>query len=159
MSSSDLSKLLRGWQNLGTFLENKVHWKSKLSKYGINKSLSPIFVFFNEIFFCKDSADFWHRKMALKIRISLYLTFNTKSNKTPRTFLWPFSLTFGLVYSPLNSAMVSCWSEVTLYSLYSTYLTFQRAKLMTSLLRVWHLRTSLNIDFDRTTNFFFIVLH
>ena len=40
-------------QNLGAFLENKVHWKSKLSKYGINKSLSPIFVFFNEIFFVK----------------------------------------------------------------------------------------------------------
>ena len=100
-------------------------------------------------------ADFWRRKITLKIRILLYLTFNTNSNQIPRTFLWPFSLTFGLVYSPLNSAMVSCWSEVTLYSLYSTYLTFQRAKLMTSLLRVWHLRTSLNIDFDRTTNFFF----
>ena len=40
-------------QNLGAFLENKVHWKSKLSKYGINKSLSPIFVFFNEFFFVK----------------------------------------------------------------------------------------------------------
>ena len=101
-------------QNLGTFLENKVHWKSKLSKYVINKSLSPIFVFFNEFFFCKDSADFRHRKMALKIRISLYLTFNTKSSQISRTFLWPFSQTFGLVYSPLNSAKLSCSSEVTL---------------------------------------------
>ena len=39
-------------QNLGAFLENKVHWKSKLSKYGINKSLSPIFVFFNKKISC-----------------------------------------------------------------------------------------------------------
>ena len=43
----------------------------------VNKSLSPIFEFFNEIVF-KDSADFQHRKVALKIRIMLYLTFNTK---------------------------------------------------------------------------------
>ena len=35
-------------QNLGAYLENKVYRKSKLSKYGINKSLSPTFVFFNE---------------------------------------------------------------------------------------------------------------
>ena len=33
-------------QNLSAYLENKVHWKSKLSKYGI-------MVFFNEIFFVK----------------------------------------------------------------------------------------------------------
>ena len=38
-------------QNLGASLKNKVHWKSKLSKYGINKSLSHIFVFFNQFFF------------------------------------------------------------------------------------------------------------
>ena len=71
------------------------------------------------IFFCKDSADFRHRKMALKIRISLYLTFNTKSSQIPRTFLWLFSQTFRLVYSPLNSATLSCSSEVTLLSVYS----------------------------------------
>ena len=40
-------------QNLGVFLGNKVQWKSKLSNYGVNKSLSPIFVFFNENFFVK----------------------------------------------------------------------------------------------------------
>ena len=39
---------------------------------------------------------------------------NTKSNQTTRTFLWPFSQTFGLAYSPLNSATLSCSSEVTL---------------------------------------------
>ena len=50
--------------------------------------------------------------MALKIRILPYLHFNTKSNPIPRNFLWPFSYTFSLVYSPLNSA--SCSIEVTL---------------------------------------------
>ena len=52
-------------QNLGAYLESKVHWKSNLSKYGINKSLSPIFVFFNEKKNCKDSADFWLYKSEL----------------------------------------------------------------------------------------------
>ena len=45
----------------------RVHWKSKLSKYGINKKFTPIFVLFNEIFFWKDSADFWLWKVALKL--------------------------------------------------------------------------------------------
>ena len=52
--------------------------------------------------------------MTLKIRIVLYLTFNTKSNQVPRTFLWPFSQTFGLAYPPINSATLSSSSEVTL---------------------------------------------
>ena len=43
------------WENkvhrtskFGVFLENEVHWKSKLSKYVNDKSWPPIFVFFNE---------------------------------------------------------------------------------------------------------------
>ena len=55
--------------------------------------------------------------MTLKITTVLYLTFNTKSIQTPRTFLWPFSQTFGLAYPPLNSATLSCSSEVTLPSM------------------------------------------
>ena len=66
------------------------------------------------IFFHKVSADFWHRKMTLKMRIVLHLIFNTKSSQIPGTFLWPFSYTFGLAYSPLNSSTLSCSSEVTL---------------------------------------------
>ena len=42
------------------------------------------------------------------------LTFVTKLNQIPGTFLWSFSLTFDLAYSPLNSAKLSCSSEVTL---------------------------------------------
>ena len=42
------------------------------------------------------------------------LTSNTKSNQIARTFSWLFSWTFGLAYSPLNSAKLSCLSEVTL---------------------------------------------
>ena len=37
----------------------------------------------------------------------------------PRTFLWPFSQTFSLFYSSLNSATLSCSSEVTLIRQYS----------------------------------------
>ena len=42
------------------------------------------------------------------------LTFITELNQIPGTFLWSFSLTFDLAYSPLNSAKLSCSSEVTL---------------------------------------------
>ena len=35
-------------QNLGTFLENKVHSKSKSSKYVNTKSCCPIFIILNE---------------------------------------------------------------------------------------------------------------
>ena len=42
------------------------------------------------------------------------LTFVTELNQIPGTFLWSFSLTFDLAYSPLNSAKLSCSSEVTL---------------------------------------------
>ena len=52
--------------------------------------------------------------MTLKTRIVLYLTFHSKSIQIPRTFLWPFSQTFGLTYSPLTSAKLYCSSWVTL---------------------------------------------
>ena len=39
---------------------------------------------------------------------------DTKSSQITRTFLWLFSYTFCLAYSPLNSAMLSFSSEVTL---------------------------------------------
>ena len=42
------------------------------------------------------------------------LTFESQSIQIPRTFLWLFSQTFGLAYSPLNSAKLTCSSEVTL---------------------------------------------
>ena len=44
----------------------------------------------------------------------MFLTFNSKSSQIARTFLRLFSKTFGLAYSPLNSATLSCSSEVTL---------------------------------------------
>ena len=45
------------------------------------------------------------------------MTFNTKSSQIARTFVWPFSWTFGLAYSPLKSATPNCSSEITLMSL------------------------------------------
>ena len=52
----------------------------------------------------KDSVDFWHRKMTLKVRILLFSTFNSKTTQRPKIFLWLFSQFFGLAYLPLNSA-------------------------------------------------------
>ena len=48
----------------------------------------------------KDSANFWHRKMTLKIRIGLFLTFDSKMTERPKNIfmdifivLWPYLLT------------------------------------------------------------------
>ena len=44
------------------------------------------FVFYNEKKNQKDSANFWHRKITLKVRILLFLTFNSKTTKRPKIF-------------------------------------------------------------------------
>ena len=49
-------------QNLGTFLENKVHWELKLSKYVNEKNCYPIHKFINENKIIK-SAGFTQGKM------------------------------------------------------------------------------------------------
>ena len=46
--------------------------------------------------------------------------FDTKSNQIAISFLWSFSQTFGFAYAPLNSATLSCSSEVTLFFLEGT---------------------------------------
>ena len=40
----------------------------KFSKNVNNKKHAPKMIFFNENFFCKDSKNFWHRKLTLKVR-------------------------------------------------------------------------------------------
>ena len=61
-------------QKLGTFLVNKVLKKSFFPKNFINISWSPNPIFFTEIFFWKDSTNFRHWKMTLKLRILRSLT-------------------------------------------------------------------------------------
>ena len=39
----------------------------------------------------KDSVNFWHRKMTLKVRIVLFSTFNSETTDRPKIVLWPFS--------------------------------------------------------------------
>ena len=52
--------------------------------------------------------------MTLKIRIALILTLKTKKNVRPKIFLYTPIWSWGYVYSSLNSAMLSCSTEVTL---------------------------------------------
>ena len=65
--------------------------------------------------FLNDSADFWHRKMTLKIRIELCLTLKIKR---PRILVFTPSWSWGQPYSSLNSAKLSWKSEVTLKYMY-----------------------------------------
>ena len=64
-----------------------------------------------------NSVDFWHRLMTLKVRIVPFLILNSKTTERPKIFLWPFSKTFGLAYSPLNSAACRKVTLVTLLCL------------------------------------------
>ena len=61
-------------QKLGFILVNKVVVKLKSTKNAFYKKGAPKLIFFNEIFFKKDSDDFWHRKFTLKVQNWHFLT-------------------------------------------------------------------------------------
>ena len=54
-------------QKLDMILENKVVQKLELEKKVFLKKLSPKLIFLNDFFFWKNSVDFWHRKLTLKV--------------------------------------------------------------------------------------------
>ena len=53
---------------IGIFLEKKVIYRLKFSKNVNNKKCVPKLIFFNEKKIEKDSDNFWHRKLTLKVR-------------------------------------------------------------------------------------------
>ena len=59
-------------QKLGIILENKVVQKLKLEKNVFYRKWSPKIIFLND-FFWKNSVDFWHRKLTLKVRFRHFL--------------------------------------------------------------------------------------
>ena len=58
-----------------------------------------------------------------------------KKKQITKTFLWPFSQTFGLAYLPLNSATLSCSSEVTLCSIFGVCWMFHKDSLGIQIIR------------------------
>ena len=62
-----------GLQKLGLILESKVVQKLSLEKNVFNKKWSPKLIFLDEFFFRKNSVDFWHRKLALKVQFWRFL--------------------------------------------------------------------------------------
>ena len=62
-----------GLQKLGLILESKVVQKLSLEKNVFNKKWSPKLIFLDEIFFWKNSVDFWHRKLTLKVQFWHFL--------------------------------------------------------------------------------------
>ena len=61
-------------QKLGTILESKVVQKLSLEKKVFTEKWSPKLIFSDEIFFWKNSVDFWHRKWTLKVQFWHFLT-------------------------------------------------------------------------------------
>ena len=61
-------------QKLDIILVSKVIWKMMLSKNFNNKRCAPKLIFFNEKKFEKDSNNFWHRKLTLKVKFWHLLT-------------------------------------------------------------------------------------
>ena len=108
-------------QTLGTLFENKVHSKSQSYE---NMSIIKVGFPFLHSSMKKNqkvSVDFWHRKMILKVRIALLMTFKTKKNKRSRIFLYTPIWSWGQPYSSLNSAKLSWMSEVTLIPIFLTH--------------------------------------
>ena len=65
---------------------------------------------------CKVSVDFWNRKMTLKMRIAVLLTFKTQKNARPRIVLYT-KLERGLsLFTPeLSYAQVFNWGHANIY--------------------------------------------
>ena len=78
------------------------------------------FFFHWRIWKCESKFYFLHILKTLIFHVLNFLKmcpnfdFDTKLSQVHRTFLWLFSQTFGLAYSPVNSAKLSCSSEVSL---------------------------------------------
>ena len=62
-----------GLQKLGLILESKVVQKLSLEKNVFNKKGSPKLIFLDEICLLKNSVDFWHRKLTLKVQFWHFL--------------------------------------------------------------------------------------
>ena len=74
-------------QKLGTILENKVVQKLKFSESGNNKKISYNLVFLDEKN-QKDSNDFLHRKLTLKVRFRHLLTTHVNICESQIKMLW-----------------------------------------------------------------------
>jgi hypothetical protein len=67
--------------------ENKVVQKLKLEKKCFfYKKWSPKLIFFNDFFFWKNSIDFWHRKLTLKVGFRHFLTNHNLSQDCLKKF-------------------------------------------------------------------------
>ena len=60
-------------QKLGLILESKVVQKLSLEKKVFSKKWSPKLIFLDENSFWKNSVDFWHRKLTLKVQFWHFL--------------------------------------------------------------------------------------
>ena len=87
-------------QKLGIILESKVVQKLNLEKNVFTKKWSPKLIFLNEFFFWKNSVDFWHWKLTLKVRFWHFLTNRNsskdffKENSLDNVDSWPKILLF-----------------------------------------------------------------
>ena len=86
----------------------------KFSKNFINKKYAPKIIFFNEIFFYKDSDIFWHRKLTLKVRILPFLTAFVQLSVRHKNFLGGWLLVLGIKEGLVECATVCVKSVVIL---------------------------------------------
>ena len=105
-------------QKLNIILGNKVVEKWKFSKNINNKKCNLKIRFLTEICFLKDSYNFWHRKLTLKVRILSFLTTFTQLTARFENFLRGWLLVLGLKEGLVECATVCVKSEVILTSTY-----------------------------------------
>ena len=80
-------------QKLGIILESKVVQKLSLEKNVFNKKNSTKLIFLDEIFFWKNSVNFWHGKLTLKVQFWHFLM-NRNSSTNFYVDSWPKFLLF-----------------------------------------------------------------
>ena len=92
-------------QKLGTILEKKVVQKLKFSENDNNKKPFSKLIFFNEKKIQKDSKDFWHRKLTLKVRLRHFLTTRLKVWKSVK----------------VSESQIKTWAKPDIFWLYSLF--------------------------------------
>ena len=93
-------------QKLGIILENKVVQKLMLEKNVLYKKWSPKLILLNEFFFWKNSIDFWHRKMTLKIEFLQFLEGQKELEEVFIKNLFDYKLSIG------KCLLTISWSEL-----------------------------------------------
>ena len=112
----DFHRCSHGPSKIRRHFRNKSRSILKLSKNVFYKKCGPKLIFFNEKKIQKDSNDFWHRKLTLKVRFRHFLTTPVNICESQIKKLFLFYWFFLLKSSPcwLTSSKLHHWDHAVI---------------------------------------------